>query len=101
MAQPTSPHLANIPQAIRFAGDTTVDPGLKQQAIDYLRQVNEACDETWQVRFPFAFCLRGHTMKAGDSEVGRGGRALHSFVFLHRLFLFAAQPRRSSHSAVA
>lgn len=52
MAEPTSPHLTNIPQAIRFASDTTVDPGLKQQAIDYLRQVTEACDETWQVRIP-------------------------------------------------
>jgi hypothetical protein len=49
MAQPTSPHLANIPQAIRIAADTSADTALKQQAIDYLRQVTEACGETWQV----------------------------------------------------
>jgi hypothetical protein len=64
MAQPTSPHLANIPQAIRFAADTTVDPGLKQQAIEYLRQVNEACDETWQVRI----CAGWRSRDEGDEE---------------------------------
>lgn len=47
----SSPHLANIPEAVRIAAstDSSVDPGLKQQAIDYLNKVRELCEETWQV----------------------------------------------------
>ncbi|OCF35216.1 exportin-T [Kwoniella heveanensis BCC8398] len=45
-----SPHLTNIPQAVRIAAsiDPNVDAQLKQQAIDYLTKVKELCDETWQ-----------------------------------------------------
>jgi len=48
-----SSHLANIPEAVRIAASTdpSTDPGLKQQAIDYLNKVRELCEETWQVRF--------------------------------------------------
>ena len=51
MAFSPSPHLANIPQAVRLAASTdlTIDPTLKQQAIDYLTKVKELCEETWQV----------------------------------------------------
>lgn len=70
MASPQSPHLANIPQAIRFAADPAVEPGLKQQALDYLRQVKEACDETWQVCFfPSTQKLRhlsSHSLVGGE-----------------------------------
>lgn len=47
-----SSHLANIPEAVRIAASTdpSTDPGLKQQAIDYLNKVRELCEETWQVR---------------------------------------------------
>lgn len=45
-----SPHLTDIPQAIRIAASTdAVDPALKQQALDYLTKVKELCGETWQV----------------------------------------------------
>jgi exportin-T len=46
-----SSHLANIPEAVRIAASTdpSTDPGLKQQAIDYLNKVRELCEETWQV----------------------------------------------------
>lgn len=45
-----SPHLTDIPQAIRIAASTdAVDPALKQQALDYLTKVKELCEETWQV----------------------------------------------------
>lgn len=48
----SSPHLTNIPEAVRIAASTdpSIDPGLKQQAIDYLNKVRELCEETWQVR---------------------------------------------------
>lgn len=47
----SSPHLTNIPEAVRIAASTdpSIDPGLKQQAIDYLNKVRELCEETWQV----------------------------------------------------
>jgi exportin-T len=51
MSAGQSPHLTNIPQAVRIAA--SVDPGIdqqfKQQAIDYLTKVKELCEETWQV----------------------------------------------------
>lgn len=50
MATSQSPHLTDIPQAIRIAASTdAVDPALKQQALDYLTKVKELCEETWQV----------------------------------------------------
>jgi exportin-T len=51
MAQQQSTHLTDIPQAIQIAAatDPSVDPALKQQALDYLQKVKERCDETWQV----------------------------------------------------
>lgn len=47
----TSPHLTSIPQAVRVAAsiDPSIDPGLKQQAIDYLTKVKQLSEETWQV----------------------------------------------------
>jgi hypothetical protein len=46
-----SSHLANIPEAVRIAASTDplTDPGLKQQAIEYLNKVRELGEETWQV----------------------------------------------------
>jgi hypothetical protein len=57
-----SPHLANIPEAVRIAASTdpSTDAGLKQQAIDYLNKVKELCEETWQVCAP---------LHAGDMEL--------------------------------
>lgn len=51
MALIQSPHLTDIPQAIRIAasGDTSIDPALKQQAFEYLTKVKELAEETWQV----------------------------------------------------
>ena len=51
MALVQSPHLNNIPQAVRIAAsvDPALDPALKQQAIDYLSEVRDRCEETWQV----------------------------------------------------
>jgi hypothetical protein len=51
MSQSQSPHLTNIPEAVRIAGslDPGVDPGLKTQAVEYLTQVKDLCEETWQV----------------------------------------------------
>lgn len=49
-----SPHLTNIPEAVRIAsGAANADPELKQQAIDYLARVKELSGETWQVRCLF------------------------------------------------
>ncbi len=50
-----SPHLTNIPQAVRIAGsvDSSIDPKLKEQALEYLIKVKGRCEETWQVSFPF------------------------------------------------
>ena len=47
----TSPHLTNIPEAVRIAAsvDSHIDPSLKQQAVEYLQKVKELCEETWQV----------------------------------------------------
>lgn len=47
-----SSHLTNIPEAVRIAasGDPSIDPGLKQQAIEYIQKVKELSEETWQVR---------------------------------------------------
>lgn len=66
----TSPHLTSIPQAVRVAAsiDPSIDPGLKQQAIDYLTKVKQLSEETWQVRICDIFtqprrlyvCLPGH-----------------------------------------
>lgn len=64
-----SPHLTDIPQAIRIAASTdAVDPALKQQALDYLTKVKELCEETWQVSGEpgrndgvEATCQRAHT----------------------------------------
>lgn len=52
MSVPPSPHLAQIPEAVRIAAsiDPSVRPELKQEAITYLSTVKERCDETWQVR---------------------------------------------------
>jgi exportin-T len=46
-----SSHLTNIPEAVRIAGsiDPSIDPALKQQAIEYLQKVKELSNETWQV----------------------------------------------------
>ena len=51
----SSPHLTNIPEAVRIAASTdpSIDPGLKQQAIDYLNKVRDLCEETWQVSLGF------------------------------------------------
>lgn len=66
----TSPHLTSIPQAVRVAAsiDPSIDPGLKQQAIDYLTKVKQLSEETWQVSICDIFtqprrlyvCLPGH-----------------------------------------
>lgn len=60
MALTQSPHLTNIPQAVRIAGsgDLHLDPTLKQQAIDYLSKVRELCEETWQVSASPTFISR-------------------------------------------
>lgn len=52
MSATGSPHLAQIPEAVRIAAsiDPSVQPELKQQAISYLATVKERCEETWQVR---------------------------------------------------
>lgn len=51
MALTQSQHLTNIPQAVGIAAgvDPSIDPALKQQAIDYLTKVKDLCEETWQV----------------------------------------------------
>lgn len=51
MSSSQSPHLAQIPQAVRIAASPAqaVDPALKTQAIEYLGKVRELCEETWQV----------------------------------------------------
>lgn len=61
MAQQQSPHLTDIPQAIQIASatDPSVDPALKQQALDYLQKVKERCEETWQVSFGVQFATLG------------------------------------------
>jgi exportin-T len=53
MALAQSPHLNDIPQAIRIAAsvDQNIDPALRQQAFGYLTKVKELCEETWQVSF--------------------------------------------------
>ncbi|ORX37714.1 tRNA binding protein [Kockovaella imperatae] len=45
-----SSHLVQIPQAVSIAAsiDPSIDPALKQQAIDYLDKVRQLCEETWQ-----------------------------------------------------
>ncbi|WVQ79178.1 exportin-T [Cryptococcus sp. DSM 104549] len=68
-----SPHLTNIPQAVRVAAsiDPSIDPALKQQAIDYLTQVRDRCQETWQD------CLALYLQGAGapgPSSTGRDGK---------------------------
>ncbi|KAL7425109.1 pre-tRNA nuclear export protein [Cryptotrichosporon argae] len=70
MALTTSPHLANIPEAIRIAAavDPAVDPALKQQAFEYLTKVKELCDETWQD------CLALYVQGAGASASGAAGK---------------------------
>lgn len=59
MAQQQSPHLSNIPQAIQIAAatDPSIDPALKQQALDYLQEVKERCEETWQVSLGGGCCI--------------------------------------------
>ena len=56
LSMSTSPHLAQIPEAVRIAAsvDPSLDPALKEQALGYLSKVKELCESTWQVR-PFAF----------------------------------------------
>jgi exportin-T len=46
-----SSHLTNIPEAVRIAAslDPSIDPSVKQQAVEYLTKVRELCEETWQV----------------------------------------------------
>nr|ODN95651.1 exportin-T [Cryptococcus depauperatus CBS 7855] len=70
MAVSQSPHLTNIPEAVRVAAsvDPTVDPALKQQAIDYLTKVRELCEETWQD------CLQLYLQGAGASGPSTTGR---------------------------
>ncbi|WVF68493.1 hypothetical protein IAT40_003260 [Kwoniella sp. CBS 6097] len=68
-----SPHLTNIPQAVRIAAsiDPNVDAQLKQQAIDYLTKVKELCEETWQD------CLALYLQGAGapgPSTPGKDGK---------------------------
>ncbi|WVQ96040.1 hypothetical protein IAU59_003140 [Kwoniella sp. CBS 9459] len=68
-----SPHLTNIPQAVRIAAsiDPNVDAQLKQQAIDYLTKVKELCEETWQD------CLALYLQGAGapgPSNPGKDGK---------------------------
>ncbi|TXT13691.1 hypothetical protein VHUM_01058 [Vanrija humicola] len=69
MAQAQSPHLSDIPQAIRIAAsvDPSIDPGLKQQAFDYLGKVKELCEETWQD------CLFLYLQGAGAPSAGATG----------------------------
>lgn len=59
MAQQQSPHLTDIPQAIQIAAatDPSIDPALKQQALDYLQKVKERGEETWQVGRCLAYCI--------------------------------------------
>ncbi|KIR29357.1 exportin-T [Cryptococcus deuterogattii LA55] len=69
----TSPHLTSIPQAVRVAAsiDPSIDPGLKQQAIDYLTKVKQLSEETWQD------CLQLYLQGAGapgPSSTGRDGK---------------------------
>ncbi|BEJ16561.1 hypothetical protein CspHIS471_0511660 [Cutaneotrichosporon sp. HIS471] len=69
MAQQQSPHLTDIPQAIQIAAatDPSIDPSLKQQALDYLQKVKERCDETWQD------CLSLYLQGAGAASAGAIG----------------------------
>ncbi|WRT69690.1 uncharacterized protein IL334_006680 [Kwoniella shivajii] len=73
MASSQSPHLTNIPQAVRIAAsiDPNVDAQLKQQAIDYLTKVRELCQETWQDCL--ALYLQG-AGAAGPSNAGKDGK---------------------------
>ncbi|WWD20310.1 exportin-T [Kwoniella shandongensis] len=70
MASSQSPHLTSIPQAVRVAAsiDPSIDPAIKQQAIDYLSKVRELCEETWQD------CLALYLQGAGASGPSTGGR---------------------------
>lgn len=65
MAQQQSPHLTDIPQAIQIAAatDPSIDPALKQQALDYLQKVKERCDETWQVSLQHRGCARDDRLR--------------------------------------
>ncbi|KAL1411126.1 pre-tRNA nuclear export protein [Vanrija albida] len=69
MAQAQSPHLTDIPQAIRIAAsvDPSIDPGLKQQAFDYLGKVKQLCEETWRD------CLSLYLQGAGAPSAGATG----------------------------
>ncbi|WWC92795.1 exportin-T [Kwoniella dendrophila CBS 6074] len=73
MASSQSPHLTNIPQAVRIAAgiDPNANAELKQQAIDYLTKVKELCQETWQD------CLALYLQGAGapgPSNPGKDGK---------------------------
>ncbi|ORY34741.1 armadillo-type protein [Naematelia encephala] len=68
-----SPHLAQIPQAVRIAAsvDPSIDAALKSQAVDYLTKVKELCEETWQD------CLSLYLQGAGapgPSQIGKDGK---------------------------
>ena len=84
----TSPHLTSIPQAVRVAAsiDPSIDPGLKQQAIDYLTKVKQLSEETWQVcilfspaaslQFPDTHVYRHTGLFTALSPGGRRSRAI-------------------------
>ncbi|ODO00845.1 exportin-T [Cryptococcus wingfieldii CBS 7118] len=65
----SSTHLTSIPQAVRVAAsiDNSVDPDLKQQAIDYLTKVKHLSEETWQLYLQGAGAER-------PSSLGRDGK---------------------------
>ncbi|KAK4688536.1 exportin-T, partial [Tremellales sp. Uapishka_1] len=73
MALSQSPHMTDIPQAIRIAGSTegNVDPALKEQAVGYLQKVREMCEETWQDCL--SLFLQG-AGAAGPSVSGKDGK---------------------------
>nr|XP_019009359.1 exportin-T [Kwoniella pini CBS 10737]OCF48140.1 exportin-T [Kwoniella pini CBS 10737] len=73
MASSQSPHLTNIPEAVRIAAGVgpVADPEIKQQAIDYLNKVKELSQETWQD------CLALYLQGAGapgPSTAGKDGK---------------------------
>ncbi|WWC65824.1 uncharacterized protein I303_108446 [Kwoniella dejecticola CBS 10117] len=73
MASSQSPHLTNIPEAVRIAAGAgpAADPEIKQQAIDYLNKVKELCQETWQDCL--ALYLQG-SGAPGPSTPGKDGK---------------------------
>ena len=81
----SSSHLANIPQAVRIAAglDPALGPEVKHQAVEYLAQVKEEAQETWQVgRAGYSVltrqdCLSLYLQGAGapgPSTIGKDGK---------------------------